>query len=261
MAKTDFKSVNEYIASRPDAVRGVLRRLRTIIRKAIPEAEEGISYQIPVYKLNGRPAVYFAGWTEHYSLYPLSDHLIATLKGALAPYKLSKGTIRFPLSEPIPDKLIERIAKIRVREVAERDKPRKVKGRSGSRAPESQLERVRRICNSMPSAFEKESHGAPTFFVERDRGVFVMFADNHHSDGHVAVWMPARPGLQAELIHEAPSTYFKPPYVGSGGWIGVELDQITDEVLTLHMQQAWKLALPKKKTSRPRRVGRPEGGQ
>jgi uncharacterized protein YdhG (YjbR/CyaY superfamily) len=256
MAKTDFKSVNEYILSRPEAVRGILRRLRSIIRKAIPSAEEGISYQIPAYKVNGRPALYFAGWKEHYSLYPASTHLVAALKEDLAPYKLSKGTIRFPLSEPIPVKLIEKIAKVRAREVAERDKPKKMKSRGGTRAPETQLERVRRICNSMPSAFEKLSHGSPTFFVQKDKGVFTMFADNHHSDGHLAVWMPAPSGLQAELINEAPATYFKPAYVGSSGWIGIELDQITDEVLTLHIRQAWKLALPKKKTgngiSRPR---------
>jgi uncharacterized protein YdhG (YjbR/CyaY superfamily) len=250
MAKTDFKSVNEYIASRPKAVQGVLRKLRTIIRKAIPEADEGISYQIPTYKLNGRPAVYFAGWTEHYSLYPASNNLVATLKKDLTPYKLTKGTIRFPLSEPIPVELVERIARIRAKEVAERDKPKKGKGKSG--IVESQLERVRRICNTMPSAFEKVSHGAPTFFVEKNKGVFVMFADNHHSDGHLAAWMPAPPGLQAELISEAPATYFNPPYVGTSGWIGIELNQIADDVLELHMRAAWKLASPKKRN--PKKV-------
>ena len=246
MAKTDFKSVTDYIASRPRAVQGILRQLRSIIRKAMPAAEEGISYQIPAFKLNGRPALFFACWKEHYSLYPATEHLVTTLKKELAPYKLSKGTIRFPLSEPIPVKLIERIVKVRAKEVAERDKPKRIKG--GSKAPETQLERVRRICNTMPSAFEKISHGAPTFFVQKDKGVFVMFHDNHHNDGHLAVWVPAPSGLQTELISEAPATYFKPPYVGSSGWIGIELNQINDEILSVHIRQAWKLSSPGKKT-------------
>jgi uncharacterized protein YdhG (YjbR/CyaY superfamily) len=122
MAKTDFKSVDNYIASQPEAVQGVLERVRSTIRKAVPGAEEVISYQIPTYKLNGRPVLYFAGWKQHYSLYPSTDHLAAAFKDELAPYEVNKGTIRFPLSEPVPVKLIERIAKFRAKEVAEREK-------------------------------------------------------------------------------------------------------------------------------------------
>jgi uncharacterized protein YdhG (YjbR/CyaY superfamily) len=118
MAKTDFKSVDDYISSRPEAVQGILQRVRTIIRKAMPGAEEVISYQIPAYKLNGRPVLYFAGWKQHYSLYPSSAPLVTAFKKELAGYEISKGTIRFPLSEPIPVKLIERIAKFRVKEAS-----------------------------------------------------------------------------------------------------------------------------------------------
>ena len=67
MAKTDFKSVDEYIASQPDAVQDVLNRLRNIIRKAVPGAEEVISYKIPTYKLYGSRLLYFAAWRQHYS--------------------------------------------------------------------------------------------------------------------------------------------------------------------------------------------------
>jgi uncharacterized protein YdhG (YjbR/CyaY superfamily) len=251
MAKTDFKSVNEYIASRPKEVQGILKRVRSAIRKAVPAAEEGISYQIPAYKLDGRPVLFFAGWKEHFSLYPAGDRLVAAFKDDLAPYKLSKGTIRFPHSEPVPVDLIERLAKFRAKEVAESDKPKRArlgKGRSGPL--ETQLERVRRICGGMPRVSEKLSHGAPAFFVEKDKGVFVMFADNHHSDGHLAVWIPAPPGMQAALIGDAPATYFKPPYVGTSGWIGIELDQIGDEALAIHIREAWELAAPKKKTAK-----------
>lgn len=122
MAKTDFTSVSEYIASHPQAVQRVLTRVRSIIRKAMPGAEEVISYQIPAYKIDGRAALYFAGWKEHYSLYPSTDRLVAAFKDDLARYEISKGTIRFPLSEPVPVKLIEAVAKFRVKEAATREK-------------------------------------------------------------------------------------------------------------------------------------------
>jgi len=120
MAKTDFKSVDEYIATHPEDVQATLQRVRGIIRKAVPGAEEAISYQIPTYKLHGGYVVYFAGWKQHYSLYPATGRLVAAFKDELAPYELSKGTIRFPLSQPVPVKLIERIARFLAKEAAER---------------------------------------------------------------------------------------------------------------------------------------------
>lgn len=106
------------------------------------------------------------------------------------------------------------------------------------------LRRVRRICSALPATTEKLSHGEPTFFVQKK--VFVMFADNHHNDGHVAVWIAAQPGLQASLIKADPKTYFKPPYVGVRGWIGVELEHISDENLAAHIHEAWYLIAPRK---------------
>ena len=123
MAKTDFKSVDEYIAAQPEDVQVILERVRGVIRKAVPGAEEMISYQIPTYKLQGSRVLYFAGWKQHYSLYPASDQLVETFKGDLAPYEIDKGTIRFPLSQPVPVKLIERIAKFRAKEAAASSKP------------------------------------------------------------------------------------------------------------------------------------------
>jgi uncharacterized protein YdhG (YjbR/CyaY superfamily) len=122
MAKTDFKSVAEYIASQPETVQSILKRVRSTIRKTLPRAEEVISYQIPAYKLNGALVIYFAGWKQHFSLYPAGDRLFAAFQDELALYKISKGTIRFPLSQPVPVKLIERITKFRAKEVAGREK-------------------------------------------------------------------------------------------------------------------------------------------
>jgi hypothetical protein len=105
------------------------------------------------------------------------------------------------------------------------------------------LRRVRRICMTMSETLEKLSHGEPTFFAGGKR-VFAMFSGNHHNDGHVAVWVPAPPGLQEALVLEAPETYYRPPYVGPSGWIGIELDRIGDEELAAHILQAWKMVAP-----------------
>jgi uncharacterized protein YdhG (YjbR/CyaY superfamily) len=119
MANTELQSVDEYIASQPAAVQGVLGRVRSAIIRAVPNAKETISYNIPTYKLDGGPMLYFAGWRRHFSLYPATGNLVAAFKDELAPYEVNKGTIRFPFSEPVPVKLIEQIAKFRAEEVAE----------------------------------------------------------------------------------------------------------------------------------------------
>jgi uncharacterized protein YdhG (YjbR/CyaY superfamily) len=126
MARTEIASVDEYIASHPEAVQRVLKRVRSVIRKAVPGAEETISYKIPTYKLHGRALIYFAAWSQHYSLYPSTDRIVAAFKEQLAAYEVSKGTIRLPFSEAVPVKLIEGIAKLRAKEVAEREKAKRV---------------------------------------------------------------------------------------------------------------------------------------
>jgi hypothetical protein len=107
-----------------------------------------------------------------------------------------------------------------------------------------QIDRVRRICNLLPETFEKLSHGEPTFFVRKK--VFAMFSNNHHNDGHVAVLIPAAIGIQAKLIEAAPKKFYRPAYVGVKGWVGIELNQVTDEELTLHIREGWKLMAPQK---------------
>jgi uncharacterized protein YdhG (YjbR/CyaY superfamily) len=116
MARTDYKSVDEYIAAQPAEAQLVLRRVRAAIRKGAPAAEERISYQIPAYKLPGGAVLYFAGWKQHYSLYPATDRLVAAFRDELAPYVVEKATIRFPLSGRVPARLIERIARFRASE-------------------------------------------------------------------------------------------------------------------------------------------------
>ena len=118
-SRTTPSSVATYISGFPRPVQTILKRVRAIVRKAVPEAEESISYQIPTYKLKGRPVIYFAAFKEHYSIYPSNTRLVAAFKDQLEGYEQSKGTIRFPLSEPVPVTLVAAIAKFRAKEVTE----------------------------------------------------------------------------------------------------------------------------------------------
>jgi len=113
-----------------------------------------------------------------------------------------------------------------------------------SASREEHLLRVRRLCAALPQTNEKLSHGEPTFFVGGK--VYVMFANNHHNDGHVAVWIPVPPGFQATLLKTEPCKFFMPPYVGVRGWIGIELAAISDEELAAHICEAWRLIAPRK---------------
>jgi uncharacterized protein YdhG (YjbR/CyaY superfamily) len=124
MGKANFTNVDEYISAQPETAQVVLQLVRSTLRKALPGAEEVILYKIPAYRLHGGIVLYFAGWKQHYSLYPTGERMVTAFKDQLAPYKVSKGTIRFPLSGPVPVKLIERIAKFRAEEAAQREKAR-----------------------------------------------------------------------------------------------------------------------------------------
>lgn len=108
----------------------------------------------------------------------------------------------------------------------------------------SQIHRVRKICLKFPDAWEKLSHGEPTFFT--GKRVFAMFSNNHHDDGHIAVLLPAPPGKQEMLIEAAPKKFYRPAYVGVRGWVGVELKEVDDEELEALIEEAWRMIAPKK---------------
>lgn len=120
-------SVDAYIAEFPEALQAVLRRIRSTIRAAAPEAEETISYRMPAFRLNG-PLVYFAACKKHVGFYP-PVHGDERLMREVAPYANEKGNLRFPLDRPMPYALIGRIVKARVRENARRVAERKTKAR------------------------------------------------------------------------------------------------------------------------------------
>ncbi len=120
-----------------------------------------------------------------------------------------------------------------------------------ARDVERVLARLRKICLALPESSERLSHGEPTFFVGAKNGrggkVFVMFANDHHRDGIVGIWCPAAPGAQQLLIEADPRRFFRPPYVGPSGWIGVRLDVAVDwdEVAEL-AEESYRLVAPRR---------------
>jgi uncharacterized protein YdhG (YjbR/CyaY superfamily) len=120
MKNNDVRTVDEYIASQSKVAQGALDLVRRAIRAAAPQAEELISYKMPAYTLNGADLVHFAGWKAHVSLYLASASIVEAFHDELTSYSVKKGTVSFPLAKPVPVKLIERIVKFRVKQIATR---------------------------------------------------------------------------------------------------------------------------------------------
>ena len=160
--------VEAYIAKQPREPQLVLQRVRRIIRKVLPGAEETISYQIPTYKVGGRGVVAFAGWKRHWSLYPVTESVRAAFGSELAGYEFSKGTLRFPLAAPVPTKLVERIVRaVARRAVARREaKARTTSRRDGGHGRQG-VSTDRGASRRRLSTGEGESRG---FFSQSGRG-------------------------------------------------------------------------------------------
>jgi hypothetical protein len=108
---------------------------------------------------------------------------------------------------------------------------------------DTQLARLRSACLALPQASERLSHGGPAFFI-RDRTCFVMFLDDHHRDGRLAIWCAAPEGVQADLIETEPDRFFRPPYVGHRGWLGVHLRCVADDELVAIVTEAFRTVAP-----------------
>jgi hypothetical protein len=110
---------------------------------------------------------------------------------------------------------------------------------------EDALRRLRAICLALPEVTERLSHGSPAFFV-REKKTLVTLLDNHHGDGRLALWCPAPDGVQTQLVDTEPHRFFRPPYVGHRGWLGVRLDVDPDwdEIASI-IRDAYRLVAPK----------------
>jgi uncharacterized protein YdhG (YjbR/CyaY superfamily) len=118
-SKVKPETINAYIEDFPENVQALLQQVRTVIKAQAPEAVESISYGMPAYKTHGKPLVYFAGFKNHIGFYatPTGHEAFAT---ELAPYKQGKGSVQFPLNQPIPFDLIARIVAFRKKENSEK---------------------------------------------------------------------------------------------------------------------------------------------
>ncbi len=108
---------------------------------------------------------------------------------------------------------------------------------------EQALTRVRAACLALPETSERLSHGGPAFFI-RNTSCFVMFLDDHHDDGHLAIWCAAPDGVQTEMVETEPERFFRPPYVGHRGWLGVELAEVSTAELTAICREAFLTVAP-----------------
>ena len=112
------------------------------------------------------------------------------------------------------------------------------------------LSRMRELCLALPEVTERLSHGSPTWFI-REKKTFVTFVDDHHGDGILGIWCAAPPGVQEALVAEEPDRFFRPPYVGGRGWLGVRLDVDVDwEEMAGIVEDAYRVVAPKKLVAR-----------
>jgi uncharacterized protein YdhG (YjbR/CyaY superfamily) len=120
MGREQSATIDEYIRNAPEEIREILETMRTTIHEAAPGAEEAIRYGMPTFRLRGHNLVHFAAFQHHIGFYPIPSGIEA-FKKELSPYKQGKGSVQFPLDQPIPYDLVKKIVKFRV---AEMEKPR-----------------------------------------------------------------------------------------------------------------------------------------
>ncbi|MFN8603704.1 MAG: MmcQ/YjbR family DNA-binding protein [Candidatus Binatia bacterium] len=167
-----------------------------------------------------------------------------TARKTTAAAKPKKASTRTPAKPPAPATRAKAAAKATAKKTPSHESYARARPALQKKSA-TPLERLRKVCFSLPEVTEKEAWGEPTFRV-RDK-LFAMFATDHHHDGNIAVWCKAAMGMQEVLIDADPERFFKPPYVGPKGWIGIRLDGKVDwdEVHAL-LAESWRMTAPPK---------------
>lgn len=233
---------------------------------ALPGVEESTSYGTPAFKAGGKlfarlhqdgeslvvfvepdardllmrsdPATYFI--TDHYVGHPMVLVRLARVEhGALAVLLEEAWRMR------APTRLVTGGASEKVAPVRPAKKAPPARAKKPAATPADALARVQALCLALPGAAENVKHGRPCFEV---RGkTFVMFMDNHHGDGRLAVWCKAPPGAQGTMVESEPRRFFVPPYLGPSGWIGarLEADVVDWSAVAACVEEGYRMSAPK----------------
>ena len=222
------REVDKYLDGLEEPKRTTLARLRQTILDILPEADQGISYGVPAFKVGGKTIAGFAAFKNHLSYLPHSGSVFPQLSDELQGYSTSSGALRFGVDEPLPVPLVKKLIAVRLRQAFPAEGPHPTPPEAASPVTADLAGRVRTICLALPEVTERLSHGAPTWFVRGKSAFVTLWAHGHHDNDFPHLWCAGPPGAQQELVAAQPGRFFRPPYVGGRGWIGVRLDRGLD---------------------------------
>jgi uncharacterized protein YdhG (YjbR/CyaY superfamily) len=204
------QEIDRYLDGLEEPKRSTLARLRQTILDLLPEADQGISYGVPAFKVDGKTIAGFAAFKHHLSYLPHSGSVFPQLSEELRGYSTSTGALRFGVDEPLPVPLVQKLITVRLRQAFPPEGPHPTPPRAASPETADLAGRVRAICLPLPEVTERLSHGAPTWFV-RDKSAFVtLWARGHHDHDFPHLWCAGPPGAQQELVAAEPDRFFRP---------------------------------------------------
>jgi hypothetical protein len=246
------------------ARRGVTFETVRKLALALPGVEEGSSYGTAAFKAKGKllarlkedgetlvvridmeareglmqsdPETYFI--TDHYANYPAMLVRLGRVSEEALGALLEEAWRTFA-----PKSLVNGAAKKAVAPAKKAAKKSPKRAAKAASTPESALARVRELCLSLPGVEETVGHSRPCFAAKGK--TFVMFMDNHHGDGRLALWLKAPPGAQQMLVESAPDRFFVPPYVGPRGWVGARLETPDWNEVGACIEEAYRMSAPK----------------
>jgi uncharacterized protein YdhG (YjbR/CyaY superfamily) len=222
------QEIDNYLDGLEEPKRTTLTRLRQTILEILPEADQGLSYGVPAFKVGGKTIAGFAAFRNHLSYLPHSGSVFPQVSDELQGYSTSSGALRFGVDEPLPVSLVKKLIAVRLRQALPAEDQHPAPADTSNLVAADLAGRVGAICLALPEVHERLSHGAPTWFIRGKSAFVTLWAHGHHDHEFPHLWCAAPPHAQQELVAAEPSRFFRPPYVGGRGWIGVRLDRNLD---------------------------------